>query len=104
MRTDVSQSLSNHSNEFITKFRANAYFTFLKICVLLVSELSRAEIVAENAQLQDKTRELRRKCAVIKDLIDGLRERYESSKRLGVFRRYLMLKTMIKTVIHDNLV
>ena len=74
------------------------------IYLWFVAELSRAEIIAENAQLQNQTRELRRKCAIIKDLIDGLRKRYDSSRRLGVFRRYVLLKTMIKAVIHDDLV
>ena len=60
--------------------------------------------MTENLQLQEQTRELRRKCAVIRDLIDVLQKRYEASKRLGILRRYLILKTIIKAVIHDNLV
>ena len=69
-----------------------------------LSELSTAELMEENVQLQQQTRELRRKCIVIRDLIDVLQKRYEASKSLGIFRRYSLLKTMIKSVIHDNLV
>ena len=69
-----------------------------------VLELSKTELTQENLQLQEQTRELRRKCAVIRDLIDVLQKSYESSKRLAFLQRYAVLKTMIKTVIHDNLV
>ena len=72
--------------------------------IISLSELSRAELMEENVQLQQQTRELRRKCIVIRDLIDVLQKRYEASKSLGIFRRYSLLKTMIKSVIHDNLV
>ena len=72
--------------------------------VLLFSELSKAELAQENLQLQEQTREMRRKCAVIRDLIDVLQKNYESSKSLAFLHRYMVLKRMIKTVIHDNLV
>ena len=71
---------------------------------LFFSELSKAELAEENLQLKEQTREMRRKCAVIRDLIDVLQKNYESSKRLAFLHRYTVLKTMIKNIIHDNLV
>ena len=71
---------------------------------LIFSELSKAELAEENLQLKEQTREMRRKCAVIRDLIDVLQKNYESSKRLAFLHRYTVLKTMIKNIIHDNLV
>ena len=70
----------------------------------LFSEMSRQDLQQENLQLQDQVRELRRKCAIIRDLIDNLQKNYESSKRFAVMHRYTMLKTMVKKVIHDELV
>ena len=75
-----------------------------QIVLSFLLDLSRAELAQENLQLQEQTRELRRKCAVIRDLIDVLQKSYDSSKRLAFLKRYAVLKTMIKTVIHDNLV
>ena len=89
--------MAAHIEDTVSLFVAYMFWVFF-------TELSKSELMQENVKLQEQTRELRRKCAVIRDLIDVLQKRYESSKRLGVFRRYLMLKTMIKIVIHDDLV
>ena len=76
------------------------YFTFS----FYVSEMSRQELQEENVQLSEQVRELRRKCSIIRDVIDTLHKHYEMSKRAPVMQRYNMLKVMIKKVIHDELI
>lgn len=66
--------------------------------------MSRQELQQENLQLQNQVRELRRKCAIIRDLIDDLQKHFEASKRVGALHRYNMLKVMVKKVIHDELI
>ncbi|XP_060556181.1 uncharacterized protein LOC132716869 isoform X1 [Ruditapes philippinarum] len=68
------------------------------------AKMSRQELQDENIQLSDQVRELRRKCSIIRDIIDTLHKHYEMSKRAPVMQRYNMLKVMIKKVIHDELI
>jgi hypothetical protein len=72
--------------------------------IFFISEMSRQELQDENIQLSDQVRELRRKCSIIRDIIDTLHKHYEMSKRAPVIQRYNMLKVMIKKVIHEELV
>jgi len=66
--------------------------------------MTRQELQQENLKLQNQVRELRRKCAIIRDLIDSLQKHFEASKRVGPIQRYNMLKAMVKHVIHDELI
>ncbi|WAQ97062.1 hypothetical protein MAR_029752 [Mya arenaria] len=68
------------------------------------AKLSRQELQQENVQLQGQVRELRRKCAIIRDVIDNLQKHFDASKRQPAIQRYTMLKTMVKNVIHDELI
>ncbi|ESO89081.1 hypothetical protein LOTGIDRAFT_229008 [Lottia gigantea] len=66
------------------------------------SRLSREDIIIANSKMGDQIKECNRKCSIIRGLVENLERGYESSKRYVVLQRYRMLKTMIKTVIHDK--
>lgn len=66
--------------------------------------MTRQELQQENLQLQNQVRELKRKCAIIRDLIENMQKHFEASKRVGALQRYNMLKAMVKNVIHDELI
>ncbi|KAH3869310.1 uncharacterized protein LOC127867988 [Dreissena polymorpha] len=68
------------------------------------SKMSRQELQQENVHLQTQVREMRRKCAIIRDVIDNLQKHFNASKRHPAIQRYNMLKAMVKTVIHDELI
>lgn len=66
--------------------------------------LSRQELQEESEHLHSQVREMRRKCAIIHDVIDNLQKHFDASKRQPSFQRYSALKDMVKLVIHDELV
>ena len=67
-------------------------------------EMTRQELQHENTQLHDQVRELRRKCSIIRDMVDTMHKSYESSKHFAFMQRYAMLKTIVKRVIHDEFI
>ena len=67
----------------------------------LLPGLTSQEITVENAELSKQIKEYRRKVSMIRDLIEQMDRNYEASKRYIVIQRYRLLKTIIKTVIHN---
>ena len=60
------------------------------------------EIRQENEELQEQTKEYKRKISMIRDLIEQMDRNYEASKRYIVVQRYRLMKNMIKTVINNK--
>ncbi len=56
----------------------------------------------ENEDLTEQIKEYKRKISMIKDCIEQMDRSYEDSKRYIVIQRYRLLKTMIKTVTHNQ--
>ena len=70
--------------------------------VFPVSGLSKEEINQENEEIQEQIKEYKRKVSMMRDLIEQMDMSYECSKRYIVVQRYRLMKTMIKTVIHNK--
>lgn len=57
----------------------------------------------DNARKTELLREVKRKCSIIRDLIQQLEASYDNSKRYLMPQRYRLLKDMIKHVTEDDL-
>ena len=67
-----------------------------------IAGLSKDGITQENDGIQEQIKEYKRKISMIRDLIEQMDRSYEGSKRYIVVQRYRLMKTMIKTVIHNK--
>ena len=65
--------------------------------------MTRQDVHADNAKKTEQLREVKRKCSIIRDLIQQLESNYDHSKRYILPQRYRMLKGMIKHVTQDDL-
>lgn len=70
--------------------------------IFFVAGLTKDEINQENEDIQDQIKEYRRKISMMRDLIEQMDRSYETSKRYIAVQRYRLMKTMIKTVIHNK--
>ncbi|XP_076458221.1 uncharacterized protein LOC143291956 [Babylonia areolata] len=67
------------------------------------SKMTRQDVHADNARKTEQLREVKRKCSIIRDLIQQLEASYDHSKRYLLPQRYRLLKDMIKNVTQDDL-
>ncbi|KAL8587380.1 hypothetical protein ACOMHN_062114 [Nucella lapillus] len=71
--------------------------------IVQVEEMTRQDVQEDNVRKQEQLREVKRKCSIIRDLIQQLESSYDYSRRYLLPQRYRMLKDMIKHVILDDL-
>jgi hypothetical protein len=64
--------------------------------------MSSSELSKENEDLQEQTKECKRKISIMEDLIEHLERDYETSKRYIPVQRYRLMKTMVKTLTHNK--
>ncbi|XP_025116247.1 uncharacterized protein LOC112577394 [Pomacea canaliculata] len=67
------------------------------------SKMTRQDVCQDNARKTEQLREVKRKCSIIRDLIQQLEASYDHSKRYLMPQRYRLLKDMIKHVTQDDL-
>ncbi|KAL8623441.1 hypothetical protein ACOMHN_058886 [Nucella lapillus] len=67
------------------------------------SKMTRQDVQEDNARKTEQLREVKRKCSIIRDLIQQLESSYDRSKRYLIPQRYRLLKDMIKNVTQDDL-
>ncbi|KAL8623440.1 hypothetical protein ACOMHN_058886 [Nucella lapillus] len=65
--------------------------------------MTRQDVQEDNARKTEQLREVKRKCSIIRDLIQQLESSYDRSKRYLIPQRYRLLKDMIKNVTQDDL-
>ncbi|KAK7493327.1 hypothetical protein BaRGS_00015453 [Batillaria attramentaria] len=65
--------------------------------------MTRQDVTLDNARKTEQLREVKRKCSIIRDLIQQLEASYDQSKRYLLPQRYRVLKDMIKHVTRDDL-
>jgi hypothetical protein len=65
--------------------------------------MTRQDVTQDTARKAEQLKEVRRKCSIIRDLIQQLEAQYDHSKRFVVPQRYRLLKDMIKHVTKDDL-
>ena len=65
--------------------------------------MTRQDVHEDNARKTEQLREVKRKCSIIRDLIQQLESGYDQSKRYLLPQRYRLLKDMIKHVTQDDL-
>ena len=76
----------------------------LHVSVCLCVGLSVQELSEENDELSEQIKELRRRTAMLRILIEELEQSYEESKRFIVVQRYRLIKSMIKRVTQSSLI
>ncbi|XP_064607525.1 uncharacterized protein LOC135472010 isoform X2 [Liolophura sinensis] len=68
------------------------------------SGMSKNDIITDNEKMAEQIQDMKRKCSIIRDLVVQMETQYEQSKRFVMMQRYRLLKSMVKTVIHDHLI
>lgn len=74
------------------------------MCNVVCAGLSVVELSDENDELMEQIKELRRRTAMLRILIEELEQSYEESKRFVVVQRYRLIKSMIKRVTQSSLI
>lgn len=72
--------------------------------MLSFSGMSKNDIITDNEKMAEQIQDMKRKCSIIRDLVVQMETQYEQSKRFVMMQRYRLLKSMVKTVIHDHLI
>ena len=76
----------------------------VRLHVVVCVGLSAQELSGENDELTEQIKELRRRAAMLRILIEELEQSYEESKRFVVVQRYRLIKSMIKRVTQSSLI